>query len=280
MVAINDKNEVVAYLIWSTCSLIATIDILEVKTDYRRQGIGKAMMDALPTHLPLIAVLTAQTIPSSEQFFMQLGWQNSTRKGAKFKLLCSGVTSVRALPSFGCVIAICRQNYDAVVSNPERYSKRYFQISVRTEGWLSKPVFARFSLDSYMAIYNNQVLIAEGTVNRLFQNARDIVDNDVDLLVMSRIIPCDHSLFERIGLSDIPDSMRDKPDTETTRTSKRQRIEAAHEKHADVTAVGVALAEIVPAESVSSTLRTSGVFAVKYKEETAALPCIQYAITS
>ncbi|CAL6107748.1 Conserved_hypothetical protein [Hexamita inflata] len=75
MVVVNNKDELVGYMIWRICGQCLEIDIAEVKVEYRSRGILKNMIQALSDKYVDIAVLTGNVLPQSQIIFKRMGWE-------------------------------------------------------------------------------------------------------------------------------------------------------------------------------------------------------------
>ncbi len=183
MVVVDNKDNVIGYMIWRRYDGGAEIDIIEVKEDYRRQGICSAMLSDFTNAYPDIAVITTNVLPQAEKAFARMGLEsviagNNFKKS--YKIVNPIVQPLDVLPE-GRAIAIYSKSdlsdaseyvdYSKVRDNPKHYPIKYYPISlVGSEGKLSVPVVAPFHLDGYVGIYFNKNLIAEGKAKYLLTN--------------------------------------------------------------------------------------------------------------
>ncbi len=105
MVAFDEKGAVVAYLIWINHGLRVEIDVVEVFSAYRQQGIAQRMFAALGSYLPTVRILTVSAVEASRGYFEHIGWEKNRNDNQYYKIIQPGVDPESTLPS-GPVIAL------------------------------------------------------------------------------------------------------------------------------------------------------------------------------
>ncbi len=189
MVALNSEQEVIGYMIWSNYNPISIeIDIVEVKENYRRQGIMKKMLNSFLERFPETCVLTGSVIPQSEEVFNNFGFVKKERK--HFKIVKPHLTASHTLPD-GPVIAVCSDNFYAVNQNPEKYKDKmqYFKIQLDNNGKLLEPIITDYHYEGYIGIYLNQSLVTSGKAKHLFNNDGCFTSMGTALFVLTKISP-------------------------------------------------------------------------------------------
>ena len=206
LIAVDGEN-FIGYMIWSyeIGGPKATIDIVEVKREYRQQGVFRRMRQDFLARFQDVCVLFADPIPQSEKIFSEAsGWQaivveNQQRR--RMKTVKAALSPSDALP-MGPVIAICPfENFYYVAQNLEKYQDKmkYFKIKLNSDGILMEPIIARYSADSYVALFVNGTLVAQNKVRNLFSGdawyglGSSSSDN---LWVLNRITGAEHLFRE------------------------------------------------------------------------------------
>jgi len=214
MVALNRQKEVVGYMIWAIIGIRAEIDIVEVKADYRRQGICKKMLTSFPRKFTNISVLSASVLPQAEKVFTKADCEikygcNNAKK--HIKIIKPGLQPLNTLPN-GRVIAVCSQteidgyaDYYTIKNNSKyKHLIKYFQIDLNENGSLITPIITDFHYEGYIGVYFNKKLIVDGKLRHLFSNDREMCDSGLNLLVMNKIQPLNSKLFNEKGFFPLP----------------------------------------------------------------------------
>ena len=193
LVALNHQEECIAYMTWSFYGnkIGAEIEIVEVKEEYRKQGILKKMLESFCQKFPEIAILSGNVLPSSEAVFQRVGWNK--RGGKDIKILKPCLESSNTLTK-GLVIVVCENDFNAVKNKPEQFHKKYFKISLTEEKKLAAPIVTEHHSEGYVGVYLNQQLVAEGKAKYLF--AKEGFIHVGNLLILNRIIPLQPKVFE------------------------------------------------------------------------------------
>jgi len=237
MVVLNKQREIVAYMVWSTYDGGAEIDIAEVRSDYRRQGIFKKMLSDFSDKFPDVYVLSASVLPQSEKIFLALGWQcvPAANRGKKFLKIVKPVLSPSNVLSDGCVIAICAEDVYKVQTNTDQYRHlmQYFQIHLDEDGKLHRPIVSAFHREGYVGIFFNKGLIAEGKAKHLFCRRKE----KNGFIVIDRFDPKSPELFQQKHFFDQPELETSHFDETKERPRKRQRIDKPMEKDTTETKV-------------------------------------------
>ncbi len=202
------RKKVVGFMIWSggndSCS--AEIDIVEVKTAYRRKGIFTGMLTFLGEKFTGIHVLTARPIPEADHVYKQMGWHqalgvnvNQKESNLYYKIIRPVAPALPELPD-GVALAVfskadvptTTEYVDAykVIKEPEKYPKRYFNLDLNQDGKLRLPVIIPFHYEGYVGLYHNKKLIAEGKPKHLFEDCH----YTGGLLTMDKLKPKDKQL--------------------------------------------------------------------------------------
>lgn len=210
MVFLNEQQEAIGPMIWDDITdCRANIIIVEVKEDYRRQGIFKKMLTELGNEFTDIHVLSASVLQKAEKVYCQLGWKNTSHFANKnkeyYQIIKDGLSPVSELPN-GQVIAICPVDYYEVKNNSDKYRHmmQYFQINLDEDRKSQQPILMEFipnsyenSPNNYVGVYFNKELIAEGKAKHIFEyQAFDSINN---LLIINRILPINLALFNEKG---------------------------------------------------------------------------------
>lgn len=218
MVAVNDQRKVVGYMIWKLYDGGAEIDIVEVKKEFRKQGILNKMLADFKAHFSDIVVLTGNVLPQAEAVFTKLGWKKTTvYNGSYFLshwycLIKPIVPQLDALPN-GCALALFSradvENPDKpenfvdgymVKENPAKYKLKYFQIELDDKGKLRVPLITLFEDEGYVGIYLNKKLIIDGKPKYVLGRAA----YGPNLLILNRIDPPEPKLFYESGFFSQP----------------------------------------------------------------------------
>lgn len=201
MVALNDKKEFVGYMIWTLHNegSRGEIDIVQVKADYRRQGIFKNMLSEFNKKFTDLCMLSASVIPESEAIFSNAGWKSveiDTRR-KYIKIIKPDLPALNALP-MGHAIAICSENYYEVAANLDEYKQtmKYFQIDLNENNELRVPIITDFHYEGYIGVYFNQKLIAQGKAKNLFEG---MYGADLSFLIIRKIKPLEPKPFYEKG---------------------------------------------------------------------------------
>ena len=199
LVALSDQGELMGFMTWSYAldKPNAVIDMVEVKEEYRRQGIFKKMLTSFCMHFPEVCILIAYPIPQSEKIFMASGWEK-TRSDGCIKVVKPGLSPSDTLPD-GQVLAICsRSEFYDVSKNLEKYKSamKYFKINMDDHGKLMEPIITRYSRDSYIGVYMNKQLLAQHKADYLLSNTSYFGFDDYSspkggCLIINKIIPSD-----------------------------------------------------------------------------------------
>jgi len=233
MVALNDKKEIVGYMIWSIReSSRAEIEIVEVKEAYRQRGIFKEMLSAFSKKFAGVILLSVSPLPESVEIFNHLGWENTCDlNGGKkcFKMLRPVLPSLNELPN-GHAIAVASKtdvansgeyvDYFKIKFNPSNYQMKYFQIDMNKDGYLSVPVITPFHYDGYIGIYFDKELITDGKSKFLFKNSTS--HPDLNLLAIDRIEPLDPKLSEGFFSQVESPALVERPVTISVGSNKKQ----------------------------------------------------------
>lgn len=209
MVALNHDDTILGYMIWNTCEANAEIELVEVKEEYRRQGIFKAMLERFKLEQTAIYILSVNVTKNSEIVYKHMGWQkvNNNSGGMRYvNVLKNGILPSNDLPG-GRVIALCPKDYCEVNANIEKFQDeiKCFQIELDLKQELITPIiivnfYNEGGLDKnnfYVSIYQDKRLIDEGRVESLFKNI--IYYPDTNILLIKSIIPCKPELFDQNG---------------------------------------------------------------------------------
>lgn len=196
MITLNKQGGFVSFMTWKfyANSIGAEIDIVEVKEEYRKQGIFKKMLMAFTENFTNIALLSAFVLEQSEEAFRRTGWEKQERK--HFKVIKPSVPALKSLPD-GQVIATCSEDFYRVQNNPEQYkdSMKYFQIQLDNNGRLLTPIVTAHYYEHYIGIYLDKKLVAQGKSKHLF-NGEDILGGSREFLVLARMRPLEPKLFK------------------------------------------------------------------------------------
>lgn len=201
MIALNPQQEVVGYMIWSSWDpATAEIDIIEVKTAYRRQGISRMMQADFLARFPEVCLLTASVIPESKLIFQNAGWSSMldmNRREFYYRATKPGVQPVNMLPAEGKVIALSSENFYQVRQNKAKYAgtMQYFPIELVDQNQLQTPIITPFHHEGYMAVYFNGQLLDENKGKYLFNNRVCVRE----FFILSRFQPKKYDLFECAG---------------------------------------------------------------------------------
>ena len=198
MVALDEKGDVAAYLIWTSYRLRVEIDAVEVFSAYRQQGLAQRMFAALGAYLPTVRILTVSAVEASRGYFKHIGWKKNKDDGQYYKIIQPGVASQPTLPS-GAVIALCPVDFYEVSKNPEKYAPlmQYFEVELDTEGKLKQPIVTTFQSEGYVAIYSNRQFITHGKAKHLFTHASDI--DSANVFAMDIFSPVNVGLYQGTG---------------------------------------------------------------------------------
>lgn len=195
MIALNSQKEFAGYMIWERYNLRAEINIVEVKEEYRRQGVLRQLLAEFSKKFTDVRILSASVLPQAEKAFCALGWEKIGSK--HINIIEPGLKPFDTLPD-GPVIAIaaCSSDFYAVKANPEKYknSMQYFQIKTNKEGQLHEPIMTPFHYEGYMGIYINKKLIIDGKTKHIFKENE--FSNAVGFLIVTNIIPQKPELFK------------------------------------------------------------------------------------
>lgn len=201
LVALNDQQEVIGFMIWSTFGVLRMeIDIVEVKEAYRRQGVFKKAQLELSKKFPEIVILTASVIPQAVSAFRNDGWtkiENNVNYGTNttfIKEIKPCLQPFDKLPE-GNSIAVCSTNFYEVKAKPEQYktSMKYFQIAPLANGILPNPIATGFHYEGYVGIYKDKKLVAQGKAKHLFDSK--YFDFNFNFLIIRGMRLLDQSLF-------------------------------------------------------------------------------------
>jgi hypothetical protein len=199
MIVLNDSKQVIGYMIWHIHESRAEIVIVEVRENYRRQGICRKMLEEFCNKFCDIYLLTASPIPQSKEIFKKTGWGSvldPNNREKFFKIVKSALQPLDTLP-IGRVIAVCPEDYYQVLTTLKkgenlRHPMQYFQIDVLENEKLREPIIIPgFYYENYIGVYFNQKLIDQGKAKHLFKNQK-IFDN---FLVISSITPINPEPF-------------------------------------------------------------------------------------
>lgn len=206
IVALNNEKKVIGYMIWYMIGIRAEIDIIEVKKEYRRQGICRKLLLTFIEKFPNIHVLTGTPLEQAKKVFIKLGWKITKdcgfykqRHKKYFKIVKPCLQPFNALPD-GHVIAVCTEDdFYRVQDNPSKYknSMKYFQINIDKHGKLSKPIITDFNYACYIGIYFNKKLIMEGKAKQVFSNL--VCSGELNLLIIDKILPLKPKIFNKSG---------------------------------------------------------------------------------
>jgi len=207
MIALNNQNQAVGYMIWDIYDRSAEINIVEVREAYRRQGIFKNMQATFIDKFTDTFVLTGSVLPQSEKAFDNAGWESVIvvpfNRKKYYKIIRPGLPMLDVLPD-GCVIAVCSENYHQVQKNPNKYNHlmRYFQIDLDEHQKLHTPIITDFHYEGYIGVYLNKELIVQGKARHIFNNETTL--DTANLLIIDRIEPHQPELFNAKGFFNQP----------------------------------------------------------------------------
>lgn len=203
----TQPNILVGYMVWSKVEDATEIDIVEVNSKYRRQGIFKKMLSDFAEHFSNVLVLTASVLKQAENAFNNVGWTKASLNSQSshgeltpyYKIIQPSLEALHTLPD-GCVIAVCSENYYQVKENPEKYQSamKFFRIRLNENGKLYLPIITAFYMNNfhqyegYIGVYLNKKLITEGKIKNVFKN----YVCRANLLMLSDILPVRPELFE------------------------------------------------------------------------------------
>ncbi len=198
MIVLNNKEEIIGYMIWSMYDGGAEIIIVEVREDCRRQGLFKQMLSGFTDKFKELSVLSAYAVPQAQEIFKKLGWervQGANREEHFFKIVKQVLRPLKTLPQ-GPVIAVCSEEFYRVANNLNQYKPlmKYFPIELDEDKNLRVPIVTDFAYEGYVGVYFNKELITENKLKRLFSNTVSRCNRG--LLVINRIDPLDSRLCD------------------------------------------------------------------------------------
>jgi len=191
MVALS-RNKAVGFMIWAMKSgsdRLIEIDIVEVKSTYRRKGIFTNMLAAFVDKFTNVCVLSAHVLPQAEAVFRALGWSktmhnqlNSTY--SHYKIIRPVLPELTELPDGDAIAVFSQANVRTAVLTPEeklidayrvmeqqgKYLKKYFKIDLDGDQKLRIPLIVPFHYEGYVGVYHDKKLIAEGKARYVFEN--------------------------------------------------------------------------------------------------------------
>ena len=194
MVGLNDREEIVSYMIWEMfdqeCGIM--IEFVEVVEKYKRKGIFKKMIESLHDRFPDIYFFMAY--PATEEGKAVFSNWEHIGDGRFIKILRSTVSPVRELPGEH-VIAISGVNFYEFENDREKYRNtlQYFPFELDDDK-LKKPIIFFEYHQGYVGIYLNKKLVAEGKINHLFSEGAMSM---YKCLIITRFILQDKELQEK-----------------------------------------------------------------------------------
>lgn len=228
MVVLNDQKCAIGYMVWHRDSVSAGISIVEVKKEYRRQGICKQMLSAFSDEFPEIAVLTATVLEQSKTIFRKMGWKGTydiNKHEVFFKTIRPCMQPLDTLPN-GRVIAVCSGDFYKIKVDLKKYQDKmkYFQIDLGTDDKLQQPIITEFYYEGYVGIYLNKNIVLENKTKYLFRDNK--IHLSGSLLVIDKMDFKDSKLLEEAGffVSSQPQKLNDKEET-NTRPKKKHHPE-------------------------------------------------------
>lgn len=203
LVSFSDQGELIGFMAYNYClgDPSAGINIVEVKEEYRRQGVFKKMIGDFCLHFPEVCILMASPIKKSEKIFIASGWEKTSLVGY-MKIVKPGLSPHDTLPD-GRVLAVCSKSefYD-VSKNLEKYKSamKYFKINMDDHGKLMEPIITKYSRDSYIGVYLNKKLLAQHKADYLFSGQGffgfpDRSGHKGGCLIINKIIPSNLALI-------------------------------------------------------------------------------------
>jgi len=208
MVTLNEGGELIGYMIWSLSDdhFHAELSIVEVKENYRGQGIFKNMLTQFIEKFTETRILSASVLSQAEVVFDKAGWkcvQFPHQSKKYYKIVRPGLSPSDTLPN-GPVIAICSQDFYQVEANLTQYQPlmKYFQLSLDQDGKLDEPIVTEYYYEGYIGVYFNKELICQGKAKHLFQGPT--VYGQRNLLILNQIMPVDPTPFNEKGFFSQP----------------------------------------------------------------------------
>ncbi|CAL5998509.1 Conserved_hypothetical protein [Hexamita inflata] len=181
MVVVNNKDELVGYMIWRICGQRLEIDIAEVKEEYRGRGIFKNMIQAILDNYVDVAVLIGSILPQSQLVFERMGWVKIDQDSNNFIKTIKPISQqLSELPDGLCVAVFSKfdlldqkkyLDYYIIKDNVNKYKLKYFKIDLDESGRLNIPIVTKFEYEGYIGIFFNKQLIKDGKAKQLFKNA-------------------------------------------------------------------------------------------------------------
>lgn len=205
MLALNEADEIVAYMTWGKYDSGAEIVIVEVREDCRQQGLFRNMLSAFSNKFTALSVLTASVLPQSQNVFARLGWELIGSSKLFFKMLKPVIPSYKELPHGLCVAVFSSSDLPAlhektdfykVQAKPTKYQIQYYELSLDTSGKLINSIVTKFDHEGYIGLYVNKKLISEGKAKHLFESNKC----HGKLLIIGRLDLKDPELLEKILL--------------------------------------------------------------------------------
>ncbi len=221
MLALNEKEEIVGYMVWNrySTSAITSVTAVEVKEEYRQQGIFKKMISEFSHHFDDICVLSGSPVKEAVEIFRRLNWTivNGPNGGKRcFKLLKPCLPSLDTLPN-GHAIAITSHDFYQVQKSRSDYQMQYYKIEVDKNGKLQIPIICSHKGDGYIGVYFNKKLVAENKSKYLFSN--EVIQRSLNLLVLDKIEPCQPELFVNFLPSSEEELKQEETSVEPTLTN-------------------------------------------------------------
>lgn len=216
MVVTNDKNELVAYMVWSTDDKVAEVQIIEVVPAHRRKGIFREMIDHFSKNYKP-DLLTASVLKQSETAFKKLGWtETPTVHNRKkfYKAVAPTVKPRSTCPKKGLVIALCTRydfkttdyvDYYTIQRDPKRYPMKYYPIQVSSELQLKTPIIAEFHQDDYIGVFYNGKFITSDKAKNLVNNFITVFNA---LLFINQLDPKNEDLMHVLSTAKKFDSLK------------------------------------------------------------------------